>query len=583
MSQPQPSPVEVAKQIGAQFSLARQLHGKGELQKAGQICQQILQHVADHQGALHLLVMINRDLGQVGVATQLLQRLEGLAGSGNTDVMYEWGVLHYMQGEPLKAEARLKSLLRQMPNHANAHMVLGRIYDRMGRLGAADIHLRHALEFRPSDETICKDIASINERLGLIDTGVRFAKLAYNLKPKYLDAILIWAKLEERRDNLAEAERLVNYAATLRPDEQLVKVMRGYLMRRRREYKQGYEILDSIDMQRLNPEAQAIAWQERGFCLERLEKYDEAFEAFSAMSVVNRKPPINRNYPEEAMAKEFSQLHEYWEGVDPETLSKIAAQDDEWPTPLFILGFPRSGTTMVEQIVSSLPDVLAGDETHALYRSFQHNPGGPVPSLRQPSERLSDESEVARMRDQYMYLIRQQAVLEPGYQYFTDKTPLNEVHMGVIQAILPEAPMVHLIRHPLNVVLSSFFNDVRHGHYFATKLETTAQHYAHTMDMVELYREKLDMRYLQVRYEDIVDDLESNARKIVDFIGLPWDERCLDFHLNKRHVRTASSLQVKEKLYTSSLERYKPFLKHLEPVIPILEPYIEKYGYTIEG
>jgi hypothetical protein len=101
------------------------------------------------------------------------------------------------------------------------------------------------------------------------------------------------------------------------------------------------------------------------------------------------------------------------------------------------------------------------------------------------------------------------------------------------------------------------------------------------MDLIEVYTERLDMRYLSVRYEDIVADLEGNARKIIDFIGLPWEERCLSFHESDRHVRTASALQVKEKLYTRSLERYKPFLKHLEPVIPILEPYIEKFGYSI--
>lgn len=582
---PTPTPASAAQKIAAQFAQARQLQAAGALAQAQAVCQQLLAQHPDHQGALHLLVVINRDLGHLEQAERLLTRLAAIAGAANTDVLYEWGVLRFHQGQWDEAEERLRTLLEKMPGHANGHMVLGRIYDKQGRLGAADIHLRHALELRPTDETLCKDLASVCDRMGLQETGIRFARLAYNLNPAYVDGILMWAKLEESRNNYDRAEELLGYARTLQPQQPLVEMMLGYIERRRGNFAQAYVRLQAVDEKQLNTDASAIVWQERGFCLERLGRFDEAFAAFDRMSTINRTPPINRHYPEAQMAAEFAQLRQFWGTVEVDALPRAAAASTSEPLPIFILGFPRSGTTLVEQIITSHPEVIAGDETHALDLALGRSRGSSSRTpLLEASQQLAGANAAqfaTRLRQNYLRQIQRQAVLEPGIQRFTDKTPLNETYMGVIQAILPEAPMIHLIRHPLNVVLSSYFNDVRHGRGFATRLETTAAHYAHTMDMIALYTERLPLRYMAVRYEDIVNDLEGNARRITDFIGLPWDERCLSFNENKRRARTASANQVTEKLYTRSLERYKPFLKQLEPVIPILEPYITRLGYTI--
>jgi hypothetical protein len=193
------------------------------------------------------------------------------------------------------------------------------------------------------------------------------------------------------------------------------------------------------------------------------------------------------------------------------------------------------------------------------------------------------QKQINGLRRTYLQMARQQGAMEPGKGRFTDKTPLNETHLGLIHLMFPEVPMVHLIRHPLDVVLSSFFNDVRHGGNFASSLVDTARHYALTQDMVQQYREELDgLRYLPLRYEDLVEDLEGNSRTLLEFVGEPWHEGCLEFHRNKRHARTASSAQVKEKLYTSSRFRYKGYLPHLDEIIPILQPYIERLGYTVE-
>ena len=135
--------------------------------------------------------------------------------------------------------------------------------------------------------------------------------------------------------------------------------------------------------------------------------------------------------------------------------------------------------------------------------------------------------------------------------------PLNETHLGLIGLIFPEAPIIHLLRHPLDVVLSVFSNHLTHGFYCAYDLTSIARHYVLVMDLVEHYRREMALQYMAVRYEDVIDRQDESVRQMLAFVGAPYDRRCLDFHENRRYARTASYAQVTEKLYDRSRYRYR--------------------------
>ena len=196
---------------------------------------------------------------------------------------------------------------------------------------------------------------------------------------------------------------------------------------------------------------------------------------------------------------------------------------------------------------------------------------------------MGDQHEgLDNLRDYYLQRVRQLGILTPEATWFTDKMPLNETHLGLIALLFPEAPLIHVLRHPLDVVLSVFSNHLTHGFYCASELETAARHYVRVMDLVESYRSEMTLRYLPIRYEDIVSDQEPSVRRVLDFIGADFDQRCLNFTENRRYARTASYAQVTEKLYDDSRYRYRKYRKHLEPVIAILEPVITRLGYTLD-
>jgi hypothetical protein len=251
-----------------------------------------------------------------------------------------------------------------------------------------------------------------------------------------------------------------------------------------------------------------------------------------------------------------------------------------------VLGFPRSGTTLVEQTLSAHSAIVAGDELPIIAELAGIMPRMMDSPLAYP-EALAELwmgdhcDDLDTLRDYYLRKVAQLGIGRDGARWFTDKMPLNEMHMGLISLIFPDSPLIHVIRHPLDVVISVFSNLLTHGFYCAYSLETVAQHYALTMDLVDHYLAQTAARYLAVRYEDIVNMQDATVRSILDFVGVDFEPECLAFHENRRFARTANYAQVSEKLYDRSCFRYQKYLAQLGPVIPILRPVIERLGYRI--
>ena len=314
-------------------------------------------------------------------------------------------------------------------------------------------------------------------------------------------------------------------------------------------------------------------------------RHEEAFAAFSEGKRLCREVSGLAYLQEQA-----EQLTQRLKGFFAEGRLAIlprAAPREDMAQPIFVLGFPRSGTTLVEQTLSAHPRISAGDElplvneiAEAMPRML-NSPLGYPEALAElwMGDRVHGLDE---LRDYYLDHVRRLGIVEPGAAWFTDKMPLNEAHLGLIALIFPRSPLIHVVRHPLDVVLSTFSNHLTHGFYCSYALETAARHYRMTMELVEHYRTEMALHYLPMRYEDIVDGQEASVRRMLDFIGEPFDERCLAFEENRRYARTASYAQVTERLYDRSRYRFRHYRKQLEPIVPILEPVITRLGYSVD-
>jgi tetratricopeptide (TPR) repeat protein len=483
------------------------------------------------------------------------------------------------------AHAHGRMLVRLAPEDATSHGVMAQIFLASGSGIAAEFHLDAADRLAgPGQPAVPERQAARAVALRLQDRFAEARELYQALDAAQgltLDMLLEWVTLEETARDFAAALALLDRAALDAPEDARIAMLRAGLHRRRKEPEQALAVLDAATQAGDGSGALLT----KGQILDSIGRHDEAFACFDAYKARLREG--GAVYQDEAAKALVEALTDFFTPGRTRLLPRAAVREGH-AQPIFIIGFPRSGTTLVEQTLTAHPQISAGDELPIIHTLSQRTPmllGSPMPYPSALSELwLGDRrGQIDTLRDLYLNEAQDMGAVAPGKRWFTDKMPLNETHLGLIGLLFPESPILHLVRHPLDVVLSVFSNGLTHGFHCASALETAATHYARIADLIVRYRAAMPLRYHAVRYEELVTEQEREVRAMLDFIGEPFDPATLSFHENARHARTASYAQVTEKLYTRSRYRYRNYLKHLEPVIPILEPAITRLGYTIEG
>ena len=570
----------------------------------------------------HLLPVIERanrafELQQLATAEELALEVLELAPSQQVALLI-LSRIRRQQNMPQAAETLLRRYVRLYPNDLGPTCDLALLLMQRGNLAEAEIHARNAVRIAPTGPVPHNLMGMIltegnRPRIGefhykrvLELTGGRdailLANLAWNLKsqgriaearalyeesvaaaPNVVQTLLGWARMEEADRNFARAAELLDQADSLAPGHAGVMLSRAVLFGRTQDYDKAISTLDG--MTGPNGGLGPNELLEKGRLLDKMGRYDEAFAAYIEGKRTAREATGNA-YLDEMADNMVTRLKGFFQGPRLGFTPRATVRHDV-PQPIFILGFPRSGTTLTEQILTAHPRICAGDELPFINEITQIMPRMLNSPLAYPEALaelwMGDQHEgLDNLRDYYLQKVRQLGILEEGAAWFTDKMPLNETHLGLIALLFPEAPLIHVLRHPLDVVLSVFSNHLTHGLYCGFEMETAAKHYVRVMDLVEHYRAEMTLHYLPIRYEDIVSDQETSVRRILSFVGEEFDPRCLNFTENRRYARTASYAQVTEKLYDDSRYRFRKYRKHLEPVIPMLEPVIARLGYPLD-
>ena len=232
--------------------------------------------------------------------------------------------------------------------------------------------------------------------------------------------------------------------------------------------------------------------------------------------------------------------------------------------PVFIVGMPRSGTTLIEQILASHPGLYGAGEL-AVFNEI-------VQDLRLPAPDSPDWATLLpRLRELGKIYLDRVWALSPDSRFISDKLPGNFRHLGLLQLMLPGARIIHAIRDARDCCVSCYTMHFRTGHEYSYDLGTLGHYFLRYRQLMAHWHRVLPPgRILDLRYEDMVEDPEREARRLLDYMGLPWDPACLKFYRNKRAVNTASLAQVRQPIYSSSRGRWRRFEKHLAPLLEIL-------------
>ncbi|HSZ56710.1 MAG TPA: sulfotransferase [Tepidisphaeraceae bacterium] len=437
------------------------------------------------------------------------------------------GLCAWQAARPELVERHLKDAVRLQPDHPLAHHVLADWYLERQDVAPALHHSAWALALAPSDPQMIISRACILEGAGqpfaawelvrgLIEQGYSSSKLA-DLYGRLAPA------LGHQREALAMLERLL--LTDIAPVE------------RRVFHFSAARLLDG------------------------LRHYDEAF-AHARMGHEAMPQP----YDPHQMEDWFNRSIAYY---TPEKLHDLPRASHHSRRPVFIVGMPRSGTSLLEQILASHPRVHGGGELRALSGMAVAATGrdpeckGCFPEcLDSISQRMAD-----RMAADYL---REIDSIDPTATYVTDKMPLNFLYMGLISILFPESHVIHCTRDPVDTCLSCYMTSFSIGNEFANDLRHLGTFYRSYRRFMEHWTVALNFPMLNVRYEDMVTDLEGQVRRMLEFLDLPWDARCLNFHQTARLVATASRDQVRRPLYASSVGRWRNYRKHLGELRAVL-------------
>ncbi len=574
-----------SRQMTPMLEQALRAHRHGEANEAERLCLAVLESAPGQTGALSVLYEIRQAQGRNEAAEALLRRVVAL-DPNNFLATNELALRLLAQGKLTEAEQHARNAIRIAPENPQAHNLMGMIMTESQRPMIGEFHYRRVLELTGTRQPIIlANLAWSLKNQGRMAEARALYEESTAAAPEVKQTLLGWARLEEADRDIAAAAEKLDRIDRIWPDDPAAMTVRAVLLAREKRFEEALAMLNNAAA--LMPEKCLGSEEtlEKGRLLDAMGRYDEAYAAFDEGKLIARKLSGN-TYPEATAAAMFGKLTGFFIAGRMQSLPRAARRTDG-AQPIFILGFPRSGTTLVEQTLSAHPRIAAGDELPLIEEI-----AGIVPRLLNSPLGYPDALAELWMGDQcagldilrdfYLHKVRRLGILGPRDAWFTDKMPLNETHLGLIGLIFPQAPLIHVIRHPLDVMVSAISNHFSHGLYCASTLETAARHYVRVMDLVEHTRAAMPLSYLPVRYEDMVADQERVVRLMLDFIGARFDKRCLRFHENTRYARTASYAQVTEKLYQRARNRYRNYRSHLEPVIPILQPTIERLGYKVD-
>ena len=548
---------------------------RGDMRAVEAAAEERLKTAGRDVNALELRFIVQQRRGQFGQAARTLDAVIGI--DHRADWAYNELVQLFMaHGKPEDAEKVARAALRANPRNAHAHNLFGTILSEMNNLPAGEWHFRSALELSSPHAAVLMNLGLNLMKQGRVDEANSYFSQAHDMAPQDMKTLAYWSTLSEARGDLKRAGELLDLAEAASSPAEINLLRANYLSRLGRR-TEALAILDAAGT--LGGEGHLA----RGRVHDSLGNYSAAWEDFVAGKTKLLKESPGTEYRVDAVESLFERCKQFFTRENVGLLPR-AQQRPDTPQPIFVMGFPRSGTTLVEQILCSHSAVAAGGEL-PFVGDMSKLAGNIFPASERFPENLAHSwmadchYAATLFRDYYLARAEAYGLLKSGKGYFTDKMPFNEIYLPLIRMAFPNAKIVRVVRHPLDVCVSMLSTNMTHGFHCGYRIEDISNHLAAVFDLVEHYRRELELNEFVLRYETLIADQAGETRKLLDYVGLPFEQACLRFHENRRYAPTPSYAQVTEKLNDRSIGRYRHYAQQLRPHVPRLEKMMSAYGY----
>ena len=540
------APESRERTIQPALELAVRHQSAGRLPQAEAICRQILETDPNQPSATHLLGVIARQQGKNDIAV-------------------------YFFTKALAIE----------PDYAQAHNHLGNALKDLGRLGDAVASYQKAISSDPDYAEAHYNLGVVFKHRGGLDDAVASYHKAVIVNPDYAKAHHNLGFLYEKMNRLERADVHIRKALDIDPDFYTAHISLAVLLRRRGEVNEAIESLERLLSRNLSGIDSYRIHFELGKCYDLEKDYDQAFKHFAKGNEIQAQ-----NLPVNVIAERgLNNVVRAGHLLTPEFFSSWvdASHCTAIESPVFLVGFPRSGTTLLDQILDGHPRLQIMEEKPALsdVRSAIATMSGGYPSA---IASLRD-IDILTLRGQYFRSVERYIHRRPG-TILVDKLPLNICHIPLIVRLFPNSPIILALRHPCDVVLSNFMQYYRLNDAMANflSIDGAARFYNRVMGFWLQCVEMLPLRFHSIRYEDLVADFDSELRNLLQFLDVDWDDAMLDYRTHAQHrgeINTTPSYeQVTEPIYQRAKFRWTRYEKHVKSVREDLKPFIEAFGYS---
>jgi tetratricopeptide (TPR) repeat protein len=478
--------------------------------------------------------------------------------------LYNLAFAYLKKGSHWQAIDWFTAALRQKPDYIEAMNGLALCQIAVGAHTIANDILNKVIAIDDSNAEALANIGLCKSLDGEFDSALAFMEKASSIDPTNIEILCTLALAHEKRNDIESARSIILPLLETHPaDSDVVSVYATLCS----QFNDCDNALDLIDIcladATVIPKKKSSLHFIAGKICDRMKRYDDAF---THCQHANDLWTFDYNASETELS--LKNIKALFSSDRMRTLPRSSSND----TPIFILGMPRSGTTLVEQIVSSHPDVFGAGELP--YLSYLSNSlcGTQLAGKDKATDLGSINSEdLDRMAREYLRDSRKYCGNE---KFFTDKMPHNFKLIGMINLLFPNARIIHCNRNPLDNCLSIYFSEFNALHPYATRLQDIASYYTdYYQALMTHWQNTSTIRIHNVIYEELVENQEAISRGILEYCGLDWDERCLDFHKSRRVAATLSYDQVRQPMYKKSRERWRNYEKHISPLLEHFTEY----------
>jgi len=478
-------------------------------------------------------------------------------------------------GAHREAAALHRTAVELDPQRADSHWSLGNALCGLGLAAQSETSLRRALELRPRYPVAQLALATALRAQGRAAEARAGCRAVLAAEPDHVAALSLLADLHADCGEFDEAHELLRRALELDADFAPAFCSIAAQRKMTRDDSEWLRGAEGLLEKPLPLEHEIGLRYALGKYFDDLGQYDLAFARYREANELCRRheAPYGRSQLTAQVDRIIAHCHPAFARAEHAGASSAEL-------PVFIIGMPRSGTTLAEQILASHPDACGAGEVDFWGEAFEIFASGPRGSEAATRPGASDSGARAGSRSGASgfaelareYLARLGARSGRALRVI-DKMPANFLYAGVIHAVFPRAKIIHLRRHPLDTCLSVYFQNFFHLHPWASGLDDLVHYYRQYVRVTDYWRAVLPpTTLLEIAYEGLIADQEHSTRRMLDFIGLPWDARCLDFHKTERVVITASRWQVRQKISVASVGRWRNYERHLGPLRRLLPP-----------